>query len=174
MDMKILGKELSEALNCPEAGLPDEVFSFVASVTPMINVDLLVQDADGKVLLAWRKDKDGDGWHIPGGIIRFKEDFRTRIIKTAQKELGTKVSFDEQPLMINQIFMPYQHRGHFISFLHRCYLPTGYTINNNNCKPNDEGYLAWHDRMPERFIRGQEVYRIFLEETFAKVSHEET
>ena len=174
MNLQKLRDSLEGALKKPEEGLSDEVFTFVASVTPMVNVDLLLQDKYGRVLLAWRRGEIGDGWHIPGGIIRFKEDFRTRIIRTAQKELGTKVTFDEQPLTINQIFMPYQRRGHFISFLHRCYLPDGYTINNDNRNPNDEGYLAWHDRMPDSFITGQGVYRRFLEELFSKVSHEET
>ncbi len=84
---ELLHKELK-----PQEGLPEPVFEFVSSVTPMVNVDLLVRDKDGRILLAWREDKfSGKVWHIPGGIIRFQESMETRIHKVAQQELGAEI-----------------------------------------------------------------------------------
>lgn len=64
-----LGELLKNELK-PEKGLPEPVFEFVSSVTPMVNVDLLVRDENNRILLSWREDKfSGNVWHIPGGII---------------------------------------------------------------------------------------------------------
>ena len=161
MDIDKLKTEIPEALKNAEKGLPDEVFSFVASITPMVNVDLLIQDEQGRVLLAWRNDEKNFGWHIPGGIIRFKETFAERLHKTALKELHTDITFDENPIKISEIFMPYQRRGHFISFLYRCYLPKNYTIDNSTTASDEDGYLKWHD-VPPTLIDGQKCYEEFL------------
>lgn len=158
MDIQKLIAELETGLNGAEQGLPDEVFSYVASVTPMVNVDLFVTDSKKGVLLAWRKDGYGDGWHIPGGIVRFKETFAERILRTAQRELGSVVTFDEKPLKITEIFMEQQRRGHFISFLFNCYLPDNFDINEKNsglCE-TDDGFLKWHNAYPENLVYGQQ------------------
>lgn len=154
-------KYLRAALLGAEKGLDDDVFTFVASVTPMVNVDLLVYDDVGRVLLSWRDDGKNLGWHIPGGIIRFKETFEERIQKTAIKELGTKVEYKKDPVKISEIFMPYQRRGHFISFLYECRLPQECEI-VNKVNDREEGFLKWHDSMPEPLVEGQMCYFDFL------------
>ncbi len=164
---KIINKEkliseIDTALEGAEQGLPDEVFSFVASTVPMVTVDLFIQDDKG-ILLAWRNDRDGSGWHIPGGIVRFKETLHSRIIKTAENELNTQIVFDPDPIQINEIFMPYQRRGHFISFMYRCHLPDGYSISNEGKCETDDGYLKWHDKLPIKLVEGQKCYEGFLE-----------
>lgn len=162
MNINEASEYLLQEIKEPHNGLPQEVFDLVASIVPMVNVDLLVQNKDGAVLLAWRNDGKNLGWHIPGGIIRFKEKFEERIQKTALSELGTEVSFDKNPIKINEIFMPYQHRGHFISFLYKCYLPEGFVINNKSKGENENGYLKWHNHMPNNLVQGQKCYEKFL------------
>ena len=167
IDIEKLQTEIPKALENAEQGLPDEVFSFVASVTPMVNVDLFIQDEHGRILLAWRDDGKNYGWHVPGGIIRFKETFAERLQKTAMKELYTTITFDEEPLKITEIFMPYQRRGHFISFLYKCYLPKDYEIINLNKNTTDDGYLKWHDKLPI-LVDGQKCYEKFLSKLFMR------
>lgn len=168
MDIERLREELPEAIAGAERGLPDEVFSFVSSVTAMVNVDLLVMDEQKRILLSWRKDEQNNGWHIPGGIVRFKETFSQRIHRTALKELGMDVVFDDNPLKISEIFMPYQRRGHFISFLYRCYLPPNYSLKDQKKSENEDGYLAWHKEIPA-LVPGQSVYEDFLNEKWKKL-----
>ncbi len=74
----------------------------------MINVDLLIKNKQGQTLLTWRQDRFyGPAWHIPGGIIRFKESIEDRIAKVAETELGCQVRFSAEPVnvrsMINKI-----------------------------------------------------------------------
>lgn len=160
-------QEMIQALRDPAGGLPDSVFRFISSITPMINVDLLVQDKAGRILLAWRRDICGEGWHIPGGIVRFKETMLERIEATAKKELGERVIFDPVPLKVSEIFMEHQYRGHFISFLYKCRLPEDYAIDNKGLGERDEGYLKWHDSPVADIVPGQTVYRELLNSLLA-------
>jgi len=109
----------------PTVGLPDDLFYFVSEITPMVNVDLLIKDPNGRVLLAWRDDPlAGQGWHLPGGIVRFRETLETRIQKVAETEVGALVDFDPAPVAINQVINYHREtRGHFISILYKCSLP---------------------------------------------------
>ena len=103
----------------PSMGLPDEVFFYISKTTPLVNVDLLIKDENGRTLLSWRSDQYcGKGWHVPGGIIRFKEMLETRIKKVAETEIGTNISFEPIPIAFNQCIQPdLINRGHFITFL---------------------------------------------------------
>ena len=130
----------------PKQGLPDPVFDFVRKVTPLINVDLLVRDGN-KTLLAWRVDAYGEGWHIPGGIIRFFEPLEKRIAEVARTELGSRVTAEASPCDIRQFFHP---RGHFISLLYRCTLNGGLGQPEMLYRGGEKrsGMLAWIEGVP--------------------------
>jgi ADP-ribose pyrophosphatase YjhB (NUDIX family) len=98
------------------------VFRFVSRVTPLINVDLLIQDDRSRTLLTWRDDEFfGAGWHVPGGIIRYKESAADRIHACAREELSAEVSAEAAPLLVSESIVE-QRRGHHISLLFRCRL----------------------------------------------------
>ena len=63
--------------------LPWPLFRFITEVTATTNVDLLVRDPARGVLLAWRDDPFGTGWHVPGSIIRHREEVTHRIAACA-------------------------------------------------------------------------------------------
>lgn len=155
---------LVEAVPNPEAGLPDDVFYYISRTTPLINVDLLVKDSRGRTLLAWRDDPyAGTGWHIPGGIIRFKEEIETRIRKVSLAELGTLVDYDAAPLAINElIHRDRDLRAHFISLLYACRLPDDFIPDNRGRSPGDAGYLQWHTSCPDNLIQFHGIYRKYL------------
>ena len=72
-------KRLKQEVSNPSKGLPDDLFHYISSTTPIINVDLLLKDENGRTLLAWRNDQFHEqGWHVPGGIIRFKETIKEK------------------------------------------------------------------------------------------------
>ena len=108
-------------------GLPEEVFRLVSELTPLVNVDLLIKDSSGRTLLTWRDDEFyGPGWHIPGGILRFKERALDRLAKVAELELGAQISSNLVPLLITEIMHPSRDvRGHFISLLYECAITSG-------------------------------------------------
>lgn len=144
-------QEILAAVGNPHDGLPDDVFAFVASVVPMVNVDLLIRDIHGRILLAWREDKFSGGvWHIPGGIVRFKETLMHRAEQVAMLEIGQQVHINSVPIAINEIISDHQERGHFISFLYECILTRELDISEKTVwEPGD---LKWFSYCPANFI----------------------
>ena len=157
-----------EAIKClkqkvpnPSKGLPEDLFYYISSTTPIINVDLLIKDENGRTLLAWRDDKyvDRKGWHIPGGIVRYKETLETRIKKVAETEIGADIDFDPVPISINQMIHPEREtRGHFVSLLYKCFLSNTFIPKNKGVYPEELGYLAWHKVCPNDLIKYHEIY----------------
>lgn len=159
--------ELKDIIKDPQDGLSQEVFNFVSSITALVNVDLLIYNNKKHILLAWRDDLACEpGWHIPGGIIRFKERLEERLQKVAEGELGTRVKYDPIPIAVNEIFAPQDARGHFISFLYQCNLPESFN-SIIDFDPYEHGLklgmLRWHRSCPDNLIQGQlEVYHKYF------------
>lgn len=165
-NLKRLLNEIKMYIDNPMQGLPEDVFLFLSEMTPLPNVDLLVRDKTGCILLAWRNDPWwGSGWHIPGGIIRLKETFEERIQKTAQKELGTTVLYEKEPIEIRQIInKEFKSRGHHITLVFECRVPDDYQIDNGNLTEHDTGFLRWHDHFPNQMLQCHEFYRKYFKE----------
>jgi colanic acid biosynthesis protein WcaH len=162
MDTNEAIKFLDKQIKNPSQGLPEDIFIFVSRITPMINVDLLIKDENGRTLLSWRDDKFYKGWHVPGGIIRFKEKMETRLIKVSEKEIGVKVKFDPVPIAINQLMWKKNIRGHFISILYKCFLPASFIPKNKGLSKKDQGYLEWHDSCPKNLLKVQNIYKKYI------------
>jgi len=157
---------LESSLKDPSKGLPEEIFLFISSVTPMVNVDLLIKNKKDQTLLTWRdEDSYQTGWHVPGGIIRFKETAESRIEAVALNELGATVEFKKVPLAVNEIILPeMKRRAHFISFLYECSLnsPLNQKLKYEQGNPKP-GEWMWHDKCPENIINVHDnIYRSFI------------
>lgn len=146
---------LDEHVGDPTEGIGEEVFHLVSRFTPIVNVDLLIKNPAGEILLTWRDDQFyGPGWHIPGGVIRFKETFAERIAQVAQDELGTQVSCDYQPISVQEVMNHTRNtRGHFISILFNCDLAG--LLNpemafSENQPANNQ--WKWHNSCPDNLI----------------------
>lgn len=156
---------LESLIQDPTKSLPEDIFQFISRTTPLINVDLLIKDKQKRTLLTWRDDNySGPGWHIPGGIIRFKETIAYRITEVAKHELGAEVKFDQVPLVINEVIHPERNtRGHFISLLFKCSFVTppdeSHHYKSGNPEPNE---WMWHRTCPENIIPVHEMYRKFI------------
>lgn len=154
---------IDKQISNPSEGLPDEVFYFTSKITPLVNVDLLTKDENGRILLSWRDDEYvGVGWHLPGGIIRFKEKLETRILKVAELEMGTTVEYDPVPIDIVQTICEHETRGHFISILYKCFLNKEYVPKNEGLSDRDNGYVKWHDSCPDNIVKVHDVYRQYM------------
>lgn len=156
---------LERLIKNPANGLAEDVFLFISRITPVVNVDLLIKNKQGHTLLSWRDDGFHPvGWHIPGGILRYKEPIAARIKAVARNELGAGVSFKQQPLAINEIIDPVRRlRGHFISLLFECRLTSAL----NKELQYQQGLLqagqwAWHKKCPKNLISVHKIYRKFI------------
>jgi len=167
MDLKAIIAPLEAAIYDPRQGLPEEVFLFISRITPLINVDLLIQDGAGRTLLTWREDESfGQGWHIPGGIIRYNQTTAESICDCARRELGAEVTFDGEPLLVSETIRPCRDRGHFISLLYRCRLTTTPDSalqweSNSRVNPSP-GAWRWHETCPPNLLEAQAQYARFF------------
>lgn len=155
-------KFLEKQIVNPSVGLPEKIFLFISKIVPMVNVDLLIKDENGRTLLSWRDDMCGTGWHLPGGIVRFKENLKKRVQKVAETEIGTAVEFEPKPIATNEMILKQKIRGHFISFLYKCFLSSKYVLKNKGLKETDAGYLKWHDSCPVNLIKVHDIYRKYI------------
>lgn len=155
----------------PEEGLGTELFQFISTLTPIVNVDLLVINESGEVLLSWRDDEYcGKGWHIPGGCVRLLETFDKRIHLTALTELGFDVEYDPNPVLISEdiagkraVEYPGVERAHFVSLLFRCRVNEGSAAETVGCKTST-GECRWFRQVPDDYLKVQSFYKDFLSE----------
>jgi len=165
VDLTSLVNEFDAALGDPQQGLAPEVFLMISRMTPMVNVDLLIQDNAGQTLLTWRDDQFfGEGWHLPGGVIRFKEHAADRIIACARQELGVDVTPDAEPLMILETVRAPRDRGHLISMLYRCRLRGQLDEQQRATSETPAaGAWRWFAQVPSNIVEVQAPYaRFFL------------
>ncbi len=148
----------------PSKGLPDEIFYFVGRMTPYINVDLLIKHPQKGILLTWRNDKfSGSGWHFPGGIIRFRESIKERIINVGKNELDIKIKKISGPLDINQIIRKNEtERSHFISLLYECKI----SFKNNSkflnyIKKNQN--ISFFKKKPKNLLKLHKIYKKYFD-----------
>ena len=152
-------KAIKSLIKNPNLGLGTDLLHFVSELTPLVNVDLLIQKKiAGKIgtLLTWREDNFYRGWHFPGGIIRYKETMSERVKKVALNELGVENLELEGPINLEEIInFDRSIRGHFISLLFRCNLktePTEALKFINNAKITN-GVWKYHNRIPKDLLK---------------------
>jgi ADP-ribose pyrophosphatase YjhB (NUDIX family) len=158
-------KAIEEAVGDPTKGLPQAVFDLVGRLSPVLNVDLLIRNERRETLLTWRHDELYHGWHIPGGVVRFKEQMAQRVAEVARTELGATVTMNPDPAAITQIINPSRNaRGHFVAFLFECQLtsPLDAALRHDGGAPRP-GQWAWHASYPPDMIDAHEIYRRFID-----------
>ncbi|MFZ0964148.1 MAG: NUDIX domain-containing protein [Terriglobia bacterium] len=163
-DSRILAAYL-EAWAQARRDLPEELFLLVSRLTPIINVDLLIKDEQNRTLLTWRDDEFyGAGWHVPGGIIRFRETAAERVLAVARGELGAEVTFEPNPLWVAEtIDRTREVRGHFISLLYRCTLTSAPREElEYRSGPPARGVWKWHAKCPRNLLAVHRIYERFL------------
>ena len=158
-ELQMLEKLLAR-LGGQGADLPWPLFRFITEVTATPNVDLLVRDPAKGVLLSWRDDPFGTGWHVPGSIIRHREEVAHRIAACAADEFGCAVDAAERPVALIQIF---DDRGHSVSL---CFLASlrgspGKRVLHGD-EPPAPGDLRWFTTAPANLYPSHLVYRDLL------------
>lgn len=149
----------------PQGDLPEDLFLLISRLVPIVNVDLLIKDAQNRTLLTWRDDRIyGSGWHLPGGVIRFRETAADRVREVARVELGAEVTFDPTPLWVAEIIDPARElRSHAVSLLYRCAL-TGAPLESQEYRGGRPapGMWQWHPHCPPDLLPFHRVYERFL------------
>lgn len=76
--------------------LSPEDFRQVVRNTPLIAIDLIIENAEGETLLGWRNNLPAKGyWFVPGGRIRKDEHFREAFSRIVHSETGLSYALDD-------------------------------------------------------------------------------
>ncbi|HUI41525.1 MAG TPA: NUDIX hydrolase [Terriglobia bacterium] len=145
--------------------LPEDLFLLLSRLAPLVNVDLLIKDEGNRTLLTWRDDEIyGAGWHLPGGVIRFRETAAERVRAVARGELGADVTFEPEPLWVAEIIdRDRENRGHSVSLLYRCALASAPRAElEYRGGPPAAGVWEWHAGCPPDLLPAHRVYERFL------------
>lgn len=89
--LKLLAELLEEMAHQYRGWTPTEVWraSQVAFCRPALEI-IITRNKGKEFLLSYRKDKDYDAWHIPGGFILVRETIEDACNRIVCKELGIK------------------------------------------------------------------------------------
>ena len=132
--------------------LPQHLFNYVSSITPLVSVELVITTPSKHVLLSWRDDGlYGPGWHLPGGVLRHKESLIDRIRTVASKECSVESFISCNFVQVNQIMNPNRDlRGHFIAFVYHLCIDHDPTLDNSILT---NGSLSLFSSAPSNLIK---------------------
>ncbi|MDF2155710.1 GDP-mannose mannosyl hydrolase [Vibrio sp. CAU 1672] len=80
--------------------LDKQMFKTVVAHTPLISIDLIVENTQGQVLLGQRLNRPAQGyWFVPGGRIRKDETMAQAFTRLTKEELGVELQLTEAKLI---------------------------------------------------------------------------
>jgi len=69
--------------------MDDNKFLEIIDATPLVSIDIILRNSEGKILLGRRENKPAQGsWFVPGGRIRKNESLNDAMARISNTELG--------------------------------------------------------------------------------------
>jgi 8-oxo-dGTP diphosphatase len=126
-------------------------------VFPRVGIGVMIQNADGKVLLGLRQGSHGEGeWSFPGGHLEFGET----IFETAQREVKEETGLDTDEFELVSV----GDEMRYIKTDNKHYLNIGvraaYKGGEPEClEPDKCGEWQWFDMdaLPQNIMEGTEI-----------------
>lgn len=80
--------------------LSQDVFQTVIDATPLVSIDLVIENRQGDVLLGFRNNRPAKGyWFVPGGRVQKNEKLNDAFLRLTQAELGVLIPRTEAEFM---------------------------------------------------------------------------
>jgi colanic acid biosynthesis protein WcaH len=80
--------------------IDDKQFLEIIDATPLVSIDLILEDNEGRVLLGKRVNRPAQGdWFVPGGRIRKNETLADAMARISLVELGKAISITDAKLL---------------------------------------------------------------------------
>ena len=75
-------------------------FLNIIDKAPLVSIDLVIENPEGKILLGRRNNKPAQGyWFVPGGRIRKNETLAQAMTRISKTELGFEINLHEARLI---------------------------------------------------------------------------
>ena len=76
--------------------LPPADLARVVELTPLVSIDLVVRDPDGRMLVGLRANRPAQGtWFVPGGRVGKNERLAAALARISRNELGCELAMGE-------------------------------------------------------------------------------
>ena len=97
--------------------LSADEYSVVHATTPVVSVDLVVFNGEGKVLLGKRRNEPARGaWYVPRGRMWKDETVAEASRRISRGELGVEMQISRLLGAYHQVYTDTQRGRHFITF----------------------------------------------------------
>lgn len=135
-----------------------ENFISIIENTPLVSIDLVIRNEQGKVLLGYRRNRPArDYWFVPGGRIRKGERLQDALVRIAQMEIGISPAQGQLLGVFDHI---YDDNFYDIPNLGTHYVVLAYQFeirsNTQLTKDDQHTELKWWD--PEVLLASPEVH----------------
>jgi len=139
--------------------LSQEDFATVVRSTPLISIDLIVENSRGEVLLGERTNRPAQGyWFVPGGRVQKDEPLASAFERLTLAELGTRL-----PMSAGEFYGVWQHfyddnfSGRDFS-THYIVLGFRFRVDENSLTLPAEQHGAWRWMMPDAIVNSENVH----------------
>ncbi len=103
-------------------------FLSIIDATPLVSIDLIIEDSQGRILLGKRVNRPAQNyWFVPGGRIRKNEPLAAAIARISGTELGHSISLTEATL-IGAYDHIYNDNYHGVEGINTHYVALGYSL----------------------------------------------
>lgn len=133
---------------------------------PRVGLGVIVQNADGKILVLRRAGPHAPYYSIPGGSLEAGETFEQGAARELQEECGISIAAPAVIALTNNLETYAQEGTHFVSVI---LLVTSYTGTPTLLEPDKHAELAWVDprHLPEpHFEASRQGVECYLSKTF--------
>jgi len=144
--------------------IPDKQFLQIIDNTPLVSIDLVIEDSQGKVLLGKRTNRPAQGyWFVPGGRIRKNETIAEAITRISSTEFGIDLSINDV-----QLFGAYDHiyddnylgedgvNTHYVVLAYRLKEPPLIEVSMDIIRDNQHSEVRYWSR--EALLKADEVH----------------
>jgi colanic acid biosynthesis protein WcaH len=85
--------------------LPLSTFKTIIEFSPLVSIDFVIYNKEGRVLLGYRNNRPAKGyWFVPGGRIQKNESMSAAFKRLSLNELGIELSLTQA-----QLIGPFEH-----------------------------------------------------------------
>jgi colanic acid biosynthesis protein WcaH len=129
--------------------LDAHVFAQVVKHAPLVSIDLILQDLQGRIFLGYRRNQPAKGtWFVPGASIRKGEQLDQALRRIVREELGVEsIASSAEFIGVFEHFyeanfaMEAGYGTHYIVLAHKCILESPLT----NLPPAQHSEYRWWD-----------------------------
>ncbi|MEN3751920.1 GDP-mannose mannosyl hydrolase [Mangrovibacter yixingensis] len=139
--------------------LSREAFATVVESTPLISIDLVVENERGEYLLGRRNNRPAQGyWFVPGGRVQKDETLANAFERLTEGELGCKL-----PMEQGQFYGVWQHfyddnfAGDAFT-THYIVLGFRLKVNTSDLRLPDEQHADWRWQKPDAVLNSEDVH----------------